>query len=93
MTLCICASAARRSVATVCASAALVTSAFISASAALLVSTLSAAQASVAVFEGARIIDGNGGAPIEDGVMLVQDGRVAAVETNAHKIPPKELRW
>lgn len=31
------------------------------------------------LFEGARIIDGNGGAPIENGALLVQDGRVTAV--------------
>jgi imidazolonepropionase-like amidohydrolase len=42
----------------------------------------------VAVFEGARIIDGNGGAPIEDGVMLVQDGRVAAVGARGSVTPP-----
>ena len=42
----------------------------------------------MAVFEGARIIDGNGGAPIEDGVMLVQDGRVAAVGARGSVTPP-----
>lgn len=30
-------------------------------------------------FEGARIIDGNGGAPIENGVLVVQDQRVVAL--------------
>jgi len=30
-------------------------------------------------FEGARVIDGNGGAPIENGVLLVQDQRVVAL--------------
>jgi imidazolonepropionase-like amidohydrolase len=34
---------------------------------------------SATVFEGARIIDGNGGAPIENGALLVQNGRVTAV--------------
>lgn len=31
------------------------------------------------LFEGARIIDGNGGAAIENGALLVQDGRVKAI--------------
>jgi imidazolonepropionase-like amidohydrolase len=31
------------------------------------------------VFDGARILDGNGGAPIENGRLIVQDGRVSAV--------------
>lgn len=39
-------------------------------------------------FTGARIIDGNGAQPIEDGVLLVQDGRVAAIGTKGDvKIP------
>ena len=28
------------------------------------------------LYEGARILDGNGGAPIENGVLLVQNGRI-----------------
>jgi imidazolonepropionase-like amidohydrolase len=36
-------------------------------------------QPQALLFEGARIIDGNGGAPIENGALLVQDGRVTAV--------------
>ena len=31
------------------------------------------------LYEGGRILDGNGGAPIENGAMLVQEGRVTAV--------------
>lgn len=31
------------------------------------------------VFDGARILDGNGGAPIENGRLVIQNGRVAAV--------------
>jgi imidazolonepropionase-like amidohydrolase len=30
-------------------------------------------------FEGARVIDGSGGPPVENAVLLIQDGRVAAV--------------
>ena len=36
-------------------------------------------QARSTVFDGARIIDGNGGAPIENARLVVQDGRVTAV--------------
>jgi imidazolonepropionase-like amidohydrolase len=37
------------------------------------------ARADVMVFEGARIIDGNGGPPITNGTLVVQDGRLVAV--------------
>jgi len=37
------------------------------------------ARAGVMVFEGARIIDGNGGPPITNGTLVVQDGRLVAV--------------
>lgn len=41
-------------------------------------------------FVGATIIDGNGGTPIEDGVLLIQNGRVTAVGTRAQvPIPEK----
>ena len=33
----------------------------------------------ITVFDGARILDGNGGAPIENGRLVVQDGRITAV--------------
>lgn len=33
----------------------------------------------IIVFDGARVIDGNGGAPIENARLVVQDGRVTAV--------------
>lgn len=36
-------------------------------------------QARVVVFDGARILDGNGGAPIEGGRLVIQNGRVVAV--------------
>jgi imidazolonepropionase-like amidohydrolase len=35
--------------------------------------------ASVTVYEGARLIDGNGGAPIDDAAFVVENGRVTAV--------------
>jgi imidazolonepropionase-like amidohydrolase len=37
------------------------------------------AGASALAFVGARVIDGTGAAPIENGVLLVRDGRIAAV--------------
>ena len=37
------------------------------------------ARAGAMVFEGARIIDGNGGPPITNGTLVVQDGRLVAV--------------
>ncbi len=40
-------------------------------------------------FTGARIIDGSGAQPIEDGVLLVQDGRVAAVGTKGDVTIPE----
>lgn len=36
-------------------------------------------RAVATVFDGARILDGNGGAPIEGGRLVVQDGRITAV--------------
>src|SRR5215218_6969178 len=41
--------------------------------------TLHAQQGRVTVFDGARILDGNGDAPTEDGRLVMQDGRVTAV--------------
>ena len=41
--------------------------------------TTLSSQAGVTVFDGARVIDGNGGAPIENARLVVQDGRVTAV--------------
>ncbi len=51
--------------------------------------TPSTAQSQTA-FVGATIIDGNGGTPIEDGILLIQNGRVTAVGTRAQvPIPEK----
>ena len=47
----------------------------------------------VTVFDGARILDGNGGAPIENGRMVVQDGRVTTVgPASAVSIPQGAAR-
>lgn len=43
-----------------------------------LVVTVSAQQG-VTIFDGARILDGNGGAPIESGRIVVQNGRITAI--------------
>ena len=37
------------------------------------------ARPSILAFVNARIIDGAGGAPIRNGAMVVQDGRIAAI--------------
>jgi len=49
---------------------------------------ISYGQARVIVFDGARILDGNGGAPIENGRIVVQDGRVSAVGSAASVTAP-----
>jgi len=41
------------------------------------------AQGGITVFDGARILDGNGGAPIESGRIVVQDGRISAIGSQA----------
>lgn len=41
--------------------------------------TALSSQGRVTVFDGARVIDGNGGAPIENARLVVEDGRVTAV--------------
>src|SRR5262245_55321055 len=43
----------------------------------------------VMVFDGARILDGNGGAPIENGRLVIQNGRVTAVGTAAAVVMPQ----
>jgi imidazolonepropionase-like amidohydrolase len=49
--------------------------------------------ARVTVFDGARILDGNGGAPIENGRLVVQDGRVTAIgSSSAVPIPQGAAR-
>ncbi len=44
---------------------------------------------SVRAFVGARIIDGTGGNPIDDGVLVVRDGRIEAVGTSAELTVPE----
>ncbi|MEE2710527.1 MAG: amidohydrolase family protein [Gemmatimonadota bacterium] len=44
---------------------------------------------SARVFVGARIIDGTGGNPIDDGVLVVRDGRIEAVGTSAELTVPE----
>ena len=46
---------------------------------ALLSPGLAKAQTTVVVFEGARLIVGDGSAPINNGAMVVRDGRIAAI--------------
>src|SRR5690349_8112254 len=46
-------------------------------------------QAGMTVFDGARIIDGNGGAPIENGRIVVENGRVTAIGAAASVALPQ----
>ena len=41
--------------------------------------SMQAQQGRATVFDGARILDGNGGAPIENGRLVVTDGRITAI--------------
>lgn len=43
----------------------------------------------VTVFDGARILDGNGGAPIENGRLVIADGRVTAVGSQSGVAAPQ----
>src|SRR5690242_18562583 len=54
----------------------------------LLAVTTLRAQGVVTVFDGARILDGNGGAPIENGRIVVQGGRVTAIGSAASVAAP-----
>ncbi|MPY89399.1 MAG: amidohydrolase family protein [Luteitalea sp.] len=46
----------------------------------------------VAAFVGARIIDGTGRSPVEDGVLIVREGRIEAVGPAADHPPPAGAR-
>jgi imidazolonepropionase-like amidohydrolase len=48
-----------------------------------------AGQSRVTVFDGARILDGNGGTPIETGRIVVQDGRITAIGAAASIAAPQ----
>ena len=71
-----------------CASAALCASVALGTSAAGGASAAQVAPPPPTLFEGARIVDGSGGAPIENGALLVQDGRVTAVGRRGAVTPP-----
>ena len=46
-------------------------------------------QGRVTVFDGARILDGNGGAPIENGRLVVADGRITAIGPQSSVAAPQ----
>ena len=47
----------------------------------------------ITVFDGARILDGNGGSPIETGRLVIENGRISAVGTqSAVALPPGATR-
>lgn len=51
--------------------------------------TTSPAQNDVLAFVGGTVIDGNGGPPLADGVVVVRDGRIAAVgPKSSTQVPP-----
>ena len=43
-----------------------------------------AADAQTTVLRGARVIDGTGGAPIDNATVVIRDGRIAAVGPSAN---------
>jgi imidazolonepropionase-like amidohydrolase len=51
--------------------------------------TIVSAQARITVFDGARILDGNGGAPIENGRLVIEDGRITAVGSQSAVAAPQ----
>lgn len=60
---------------------------------ATLLAMTAAAQSPVVVFDGARIIDGNGGTPIEAGRIVVRDGRIVSVgSTQSIAVPAGATR-
>ncbi|MPZ17404.1 MAG: amidohydrolase family protein [Luteitalea sp.] len=53
--------------------------------------TASAAESGAQAFVGARIIDGSGGQPIEEGVLVVRDGRIETVGALANQSLPADV--
>ncbi len=51
--------------------------------------TADTGESTYAAFTGATIIDGSGGTPIADGVLLLQDGRIVAVGSKAEAAIPE----
>lgn len=51
--------------------------------------TADTVESTYAAFTGATIIDGSGGTPIADGVLLLQDGRIVAVGSKAEAAIPE----
>ena len=55
----------------------------------ILFSVNASAAGPMTVFTGARLIDGNGGAPVENAVLVIQDGKVVAAGPAATTTYPK----
>jgi imidazolonepropionase-like amidohydrolase len=62
---------------------------FILAAVVIAAVTVVQGQGRVTVFDGARILDGNGGAPIENGRLVVADGRITAVGSQSSVAAPE----
>jgi imidazolonepropionase-like amidohydrolase len=50
---------------------------------ALVIGTSTAADAQTTALRGARVIDGRGGAPIDNATIVIRDGRIVAVGPSA----------
>ena len=59
------------------------------AAAVIAAATVVDGQARITVFDGARILDGNGGAPIENGRLVIEDGRITAVGSQSSVAAPQ----
>ena len=55
----------------------------IGVSLALVIGTSTAADAQTTALRGARVIDGRGGAPIDNATIVIRDGRIVAIGSSA----------
>jgi imidazolonepropionase-like amidohydrolase len=49
-------------------------------------------EANLLAIVGGTILDGNGGVPLEDGVILIEDGRIAVVGDKLTAVPPQAIK-
>jgi hypothetical protein len=66
----------------------------IGVSLALVIGTSTAADAQTTALRGARVIDGRGGAPIDNAPIVIRDGRIVAVGPSAGTpVPVGRRSW